>query len=139
MFLLGEKYRLDLKWSSTVYKEGICFFKDAYFSGPVLSFAEKIEPNNSMDLDFFKQYFVLVTNVYIGKLSWEDVIYKDDRIYLANCTLTHKSELNKVPTLKNNDLLVIDCKNHERETHDWYPTYRTYVSNEDTQIYNFAG
>ncbi|MBV5347927.1 hypothetical protein JZU46_06915 [bacterium] len=138
MFLLGEKYRLDLRWSYVEYKDNICFLHGAYFSGPALSFAEKIEPNNNIDLDFFKQYFVLVTNVYIGKLSWQDVIYKEDKVYLTNCTITHKSELNKVPTLKDNDLLVIDCKEHERETHNWFPSYKTYVSNEDTQIYNFA-
>ncbi len=139
MFLLGEKYRLDLRWSSVDYKDNICLLTGAYFSGPALSFAEKIEPNNWINLDFFKQYIVLVSNVYIGKLSWGDVIYKDDKVYLSNCSISHKSELHKVPTLKDNDFLVIDCKEHERETHDWYPTYKTYVSNEDSQIYNFAG
>ena len=139
MFLLGEKFRLDLRWASVEYRDNTCIFKDAYFSGPVLAFAEKIEANNSMELDFFKQYFILVSNVYIGKLSWGEVVYKEDKVYLSDCKLTHKSELHKVPKLKDNDILIIDCKNHDREIHGFYPTYKTYVSNEDTQIYNFSG
>lgn len=138
-FLLGEKYRLDVKWEDVEYKEGVCIFKGAYFSGPVLQFAEKIEPNNTMALDFFKQYFVLVDNVYIGTFSWGEVTYKEDMVLLSNCTLSHKSELHKVPKLKKRDMLVIDCKLHERETHDFYPTYKTYVVNSDTQVYNFLG
>ena len=138
-FLLGEKYRLDVKWVDVEYKENTCLFIGAYFTGPVLQFAEKIEPSNSMELDFFKQYFVLVDNVYIGTLSWEEVSYVEDKVLLSNCTLTHKSELHKVPRLEKNDTLVIDCKLHERETHDFYPTYKTYVSNSDTQVYNFLG
>ncbi len=136
-FLLGEKYRLDLRWEDVRYEEGVCYFIKAYLSGPVLKFAEEIEPNNTMQLDFFKQYFVLVDSVYIGVLSWGEVVYKKDKVFLKDCKLTHKSELNKVPKLLNNDTLVIDCQLHERETHALYPTYKTYVSNEDTQVYNF--
>lgn len=137
VFLLGEKYRLEVKWDSVEYKDGICIFSNAYFTGPVLSFSEKIEPNNSMELDFFKQYFVLVDNVYIGKLSWGEVVYEEGKVLLKDCTLSHKSELHKVPKLLSSDTLIIDCKLHERETHAFYPTYKTYVSNVDTQVYNF--
>ena len=137
MFLLGEKYRLDLRWASVDYKDNICLLTGAYFSGPALSFAEKIEPNNWINLDFFKQYIVLVSNVYIGKLSWGEVFYNNDKVFLSNCTLTHESELNKVPKLESTDILVIDCQKHERETHAFYTTYKTYVSNRDLQVYNF--
>ena len=100
---------------------------------------KKIEANNTMRLDFFKQYFILVSNVYIGNLSWGEVIYKEDKIYLLDCKLTHASELHKVPKLSDRDYLIIDCKNHDREIHSFYPTYKTYVSNEDTQLYTFSG
>lgn len=135
----NDKYRLDLKWEKTEYRDNTCVLHGAYFSGPVLQLAEKIEANNSMRLDFFKQYFILVSNVYIGNLSWKEVIYKEDRVYLLDCTLTHASELHKVPKLNDNDILIIDCKNHDREIHSFYPTYKTYVSNEDTQLYTFSG
>ena len=134
-----EKYRLNLKWDKTEYRDNTCIFYGAYFSGPVLTLAEKIEANNTMRLDFFKQYFILVSNVYIGNLSWGEVIYKEDKIYLLDCKLTHASELHKVPKLSDRDYLIIDCKNHDREIHSFYPTYKTYVSNEDTQLYTFSG
>ncbi len=138
-FLLGEKYKLEVRWSDVNYDDDVCNFINAYFTGPVLKFAEKIESNDNMALDFFKQYFILVDNVYIGTLSWGEVKYIKDKVFLKNCKLTHKTELNKVPKLVAKDMLVIDCELHEREIHSFYPTYKTYVSNEDTQVYNFLG
>jgi hypothetical protein len=137
LFQLGEKYRLDFSWDDVIYVDNTCKFVNACFSGPVLQFAEKIESNNFMLLDFFKQYFILVDNVYIGKLSWGEVIYNEHRVNLVNCILTHESELHKVPKLEKTDILIIDCKQHERETHAFYTTYKTYVSNKDLQVYNF--
>jgi hypothetical protein len=136
-FSLGEMYRLDLYWDSATYTDNICILHKAYFSGPVLQLAEKIESNNHMFLDFFKQYFILVDNVYIGKLSWGEVYYEEDKVHLNGCTLSHTSELHKVPKLQDDDMLIIDCKHHERETHTFYTTYKTYVSNRDLQVYNF--
>lgn len=138
MILSSEKYRLDLKWEAIEYKDNVCVFKGAYFSGPVLAVSEMVESNSNIELDFYTQYFIIVNNVYIGKLSWGEVKYVSDKILLQDCTITHKSEINKVPQLKNNDMLIIDCRNHERETHDFYPNYKTYVVNEDTQVYDYA-
>ena len=138
MFLKDDLYRLELHWDSVEYKENICFFKNAFFSGPVLNIAEKIKDHDSILLDFFKQYFIFVDNIYIGKLSWGAVTYKEDKVYLGDCRLTHKSELNKVPKLENTDYLVIDCNNHVRETHDFFPNYKTYVVNHDTQVYAYG-
>ena len=137
LFQLGEKYRLELVWDAVTYIDNVCIFTNACFQGPVLYFAEKIESNNFMYLDFFKQYFILVDNVYIGKLSWGNVVYEGNKVKLENCVLTHESELHKVPKLENTDILIIDCKQHERETHAFYTTYKTYVSNLDLQVYNF--
>jgi hypothetical protein len=137
MFLLGEKYRLDLKWNKVIYTDNVCSLIGANFSGPALAFAEQIGSNDSIQLDFFKQYCIIVDNVYIGKLSWGEVEYKNNVVYLKDCTLKHTSEINKVPQLANNDVLVIDCKDHEAELHSFYPTYKTYVINEDTQVYTF--
>ena len=133
-----KKYRLDLKWRTVKYQDNNCYFEKAYFSGPVLQLAEKIESNTSIELDFYKHYFIIVENVYIGKLSWKEVVYKKDKIYLKDCRLTHKTEINKVPKLKNSDMLVIDCRLHEREVHDFNPNYNTYVLNENTQVYDYA-
>jgi len=138
-FLLGEKYRLELHWSDVLYeKDGECKLKNAYFSGPVLQFAEKIEPNNSMLIDFYKQYYIFAANVYIATLSWGEVVYnKDDTVTLKNAVISHDTELNRVPKFKKTDYLVIDTEGHDAETHAQYPTYNTIVVKEDGKAYNF--
>jgi len=137
MRLLNDLFRLEVHWSKVLYKEGVCFFEDAYFCGPVLTIAEKIQDNDSIHLDFFEQYYIVVENVYIGKLSWEKILYKNDKVYLNNCKLEHKTELNKAPKLSDTDYMVIDCSDHDRSVHDWHPNYKTYIVNLDTQVYNY--
>ena len=90
-------------------------------------------------LDFFKQYVVLVENVYVAKLSWGEVIYNGNKtISLKRAKITHDTELNKMPKLKDTDFLIIDTSNHEVEVHQFNPVYRTYVVNNDTQLYEFG-
>lgn len=136
---LGEKYRLELHWEKAVYeKEGFCNLKTATFSGPALSDAEEVQPNDEILLDFYSQYMVLVKNVYVAKLSWGKVIYnKDKTISLSDAKISHDSELNRVPKLKDTDYLVIDTSNHEVSIHRFNLTYRTYVVNESGEPYNF--
>lgn len=137
--LLGEKYRLELHWKKAVYeKESICDLKGAYFSGPALSDAEEVQSKDEILLDFYSQYIVFVKNVYVGKLSWGIVKYnKDNTISLSDAKITHATELNKVPKLKDNDYLVIDTSNHEMAVHMFNLTYKTYVVNEGGESYNF--
>jgi hypothetical protein len=52
-------------------------------------------------------------------------------------TLSHDTELNRVPKLKDDDYLVIDTEDHEAEKHSQYPTYVTIVVNVDGKAYNF--
>lgn len=138
-FLLGEKYRLELHWSKIKYNKGLCRCSGAYFSGPALQFAEKIEPNNFLLLDLFKQYFMFSKTVFIVNLSWDEVEYKSDNmiIKLSNVFLKHELELNKVPKLNNKDYIVINTKNHDRSTHHLFPTYEGIVVNEFGEAYNF--
>jgi hypothetical protein len=140
-FDLTDRFRLELRWTKVAYtKEGVCKITGAKFTGPALADALKLENNDHILLDFFKQYLVLVENVYIGKFSWGEVTYeKDGTISLKNTKLTHDTELNKVPKLKDSDYLIIDTSNHEVETHPFNPVYRTYVVNEDTALYKFGG
>jgi len=137
-FLLSEKYRLELHWKYTKYEvDGVCNFLGAYFSGPALSFAEKINDNDNIMLDFYKQYVIITRNVYIAKLSWGEVEYKDNIIYLNDAIMFHDTELNKVPKLANNDFLVIDTKDHEVQTHAFHMVYPTYVVNGASELYKF--
>jgi len=133
-----EKYRLELHWAEAIYnKEGICDLTGAYFSGPALADAEKVQDNDYIMLDFYTQYLVLVSNVYVGKLSWKKVTYSNKTIKLSDARITHDTELNKVPKLKSKDYLLIDTSNHERELHNLNLLYKTYVVNELGELYNF--
>ena len=139
-FFLGDKYRLDLSWDKVDYpKKGVCTLINAKLSGPALQFAEKIQDNNHITLDFCKQYFVLINNMYLGKLSWGTVEYLNEgTVKLYDCSITHDTELNKVPNLNNQDKLVIDTSGHDAEVHAFNPVYNTYVTNVDWQVYNFT-
>lgn len=138
-FLLSERYRLELHWNKVNYeREGMCKLEGAYFSGPALRLAEKINGNDNIYLDFYKQYYVVVKHVYVANLSWDDVVYnKDNTVSLCSAKLTHDTEINRAPKLRNNDYLVIDTEKHEAETHVFFPTYETFVINEDGVLYKF--
>lgn len=140
-FDLTDRFKLELRWKSAIYEqEGRCKLVGAYFTGPALADALKLEDNDHIMLDFFKQYLILVQNVYVAKFSWGAVEYsKNGTIKLNDAFITHDTELNKVPKLKDTDYLVIDTSNHEVETHPFNLVYRTYVVNEDTALYKFGG
>ena len=140
-FNLYDRFRLELHWSSLSYDlDGICFLKDAYFSGPALSEALKLNEEDFIYLDLYRQYITLVRNVYVVKFSWRGVEYSKDRtIKLGFSKIEHATELNRVPKLKHNDYLVIDTSDHEDEKHQYNMLYKSYVVNEDTQLYNFRG
>lgn len=138
-FLLSERYRLELHWDKAIYEqEGMCKLKDAYFSGPALKIAEKINGNDGINLDFYKQYIVFVKNVYVAYLSWGDVVYNDDgRVTLKNAKLTHDTELNRVPKFKDTDYIAIDTEKHEAATHQFHLVYDSFVVDENGELYRF--
>lgn len=137
-FLMSEMYRLEIHWEKALYNnEGICELNNAYFSGPVLNKAAKIKDNDNIMLDFFSQYISLAKSVYVGKLSWGEVVYSENKVFIKDAILTHESELNRVPQLKNDDYLVIDTANHEGHLHYTFPTYKTYVITAGDDLYNF--
>lgn len=137
--MISERYRLELHWKKANYeKDGLCRLTNAYFSGPALAMAQKINSNDSINLDFYRQYLVFVNNVYVAKLSWGEVVYNNDKtITLKDAIISHDTELNKVPKLKNKDYIAIDTKKHEVETHDFYLAYDCFVVNEDGELYSF--
>lgn len=139
-FSLSERYRLELHWSKVFYDtEGICKLSNAKFSGPALNEALKLNDNDFILLDFFKQYFLVVSGVYVAKLSWGMVTYNSDgTISLGDAMITHDTQLNKAPKLLDTDYLVIDTSDHEVEKHAFSTVYRTYVVNVDTNLYKFG-
>lgn len=138
-FNLFDRYRLELHWGSVTYeKDGVCSLRNVYFFGPALKEAQVINENDHIMLDFFKQYIILVKNIYVAKLSWKQVEYKNDKVLLKEVFITHSSELNRVPKLKSNDYLVIDTNGHDTKEHQFNLVYKTYVVNEDTELYKFG-
>lgn len=140
-FNLSDRYRLELHWNKVVYeREGFCKFMGAYFSGPALQEALKLNPEDYIMLDFFKQYFIIVKNVYVAKFKWKEPEYKKNgTIHFKEAYMIHDTELNRVPKLKNKDFLMIDTKGHEIQDHPFNLVYKTHVVNADTQLYNFGG
>jgi hypothetical protein len=140
-FDLSDRFRLELHWSDILYNiDGVCDFTDAYFSGPALSEAVKLNDEDFIYLDFYRQYISLVRSVYVVKFSWRGVKYeKDGIIKFDNSKMEHATELNRVPKLKKNDYIIIDTSDHEDEKHQYNLLYKTYVVNEDTQLYAFEG
>jgi hypothetical protein len=139
-FDLADRFRLELRWEKSVYEhDGICRLEGAYFSGPALAEAGRINDEDYIHLDFYHQYLVLVRNVYVAKLSWRGVEYVETGgVKLNNAVLTHVSELNRVPKLESGDFMIIDTSDHETEKHPYNLLYKTFVVNEDTQLYRFG-
>ena len=139
-FSLSDRYRLELHWDRVNFEEGFCEFFGGYFSGPALQEALKLNHKDHIMLDFYSQYIVLVTSPYVGKFEWEGPEYKNDgTIHFDKAVMIHEDELNTVPKLSDSDYLVIDTKGHDVEHHPYNLVYKTYVVNEDTQLYNFGG
>lgn len=138
-FNLSDRYRLELHWDKVLYeKEGVCKVVGANFSGPALNEATRINDNDFLKLDFFEQYLVLVDHVYVAEFSWGEVEYINDKVYLKSTFITHDTELNKVPKFKDSDYLIIDTSNHTTELHAYNLVYKTYVVNQNTNLYRFG-
>jgi len=136
---LGEKYRLEIHWDKVVYeKEDLCDLKGCCFSGPALAFAQQIQPNDYINLDFCGQYSIITNNAYVAKFFWGEVIYNEDRtITLKDATMSHDSDFHKVPKLENSDYIVIDTKDHEADVHHLNLVYKSYVINTHNDLYIF--
>jgi len=138
-FILSERYRLEIHWDS-VEKDseyGILIFRNAYFSGPALNIADKINDKDEIRLDFCSQYTILVKNVYTATFAWEGVTYKDKKIYLNKAVMTYDKDIENIPVLKNDDYIVIDTRNHENEKHYVNMFYTAIAVNKENEMYNF--
>lgn len=137
-FLLSERFRLELHWKKCIHsKAGEMHFVGAYFSGPVLKQAAKLQPNDHITLDFCHQTMIIVHNVYTATFAWDGVEYKDDKIFLKAAILMYDEDLKNIPKLNDSDYLVIDTKNHENEKHVYNTLYPTYVVSRDSDLYDY--
>jgi hypothetical protein len=137
-----DKYVLELHWLNVRYvedAEGVAVYLDgAYFSGPALRLAVKINNNDRIRLDFTEQYAILLKNYHIAVLSWGEVVYVGNIIYLKDASI-HVSNFSKVPKFLSDDFLVIDTSLHEEDTHNNYLNYNTKTFSPLRENYIFSG
>lgn len=137
-FNISERYRLELHWSKINRpKDGVLTLKGAYFSGPVLAQALKLSNNDSIRLDFCKQYSILVNNFYVADLHWGEIEYLNNLIILKDATIKYQIVVDKAAALKDNDYLVIDTANHELMVHRFNMLYTTYIVSEYNDLKNY--
>lgn len=117
------KYRLELHWDSVSYQEdGVAVLHGAYFSGPVLKDAARINDNDQLIVDMTTQHKIFIPEYYQASLKWSAVTYKDGKVFLSNATLKGKY-VNSIDTLRDSDWLLIDCANHEEKKHPFHLVY----------------
>lgn len=137
-FSIATRYELKLSWDKATYTTpGVCVLIGAKFSGNALKIAMAIPNDDRIQLDFYKQYFSVVTGVYVAMFRWGEVTYKDDVVLLDNARIIHDAQLNTAPKFKNSDYIVIDTQDHEEAVHQYNFVYKSFVVNEDGQLYKF--
>jgi len=137
-FSIASRYELLLSWDKVSYnRPGVCSLSGAKFSGNALKISLAIPKNDSIKLDFYKQYYSVVTGIYVATLAWGDVEYKDNNVLLKNASIKHDTQLNIAPKFKSTDRILIDTQDHEEKAHRYSFVYKSYVVNEDGQLYKF--
>lgn len=134
---LRKKYILELQWAGMEYindeeikLSGVCF------SGPVLSDAAQIKPNDNITLDFSSMYHLFIPHFYLANLSWVGVDYRNNKVLLKDVVLKGEFAI-KVPKWNRGDYIVIDTSKHEERLHAFNLTYNAFVVNKEGEVYKF--
>lgn len=137
--LCKEKYRLELHWDSVQYNtDGVAVLKGAYFSGPALKLAQKIEFPDSLRLDLTPQHITVLKSYYIVKLAWQKVEYLPDScVSLCDPVITN-DYLKTIHKLEDKDFIVIDTEDHEEATHPYHLVYESQVVRYDKEPYKYS-
>lgn len=127
MSFCRDYYRLELHWSG-VSKIGdrVCSLTGAYFSGPALKIAKKINGNDSINIDVTPQYIKILASYYFINLQWKDVEYSGDKVLLKEAVLIGEY-VNDVSNLEKQDTIIIDTQNHEEKVHVYNLVYKGQV------------
>ena len=136
-FLISERYRLEIHWDTVTYEQdGVACLDGVFFSGPVVSDIAVMQENDSINMDFSKQYSKLISSYYIARLSWGELRFTPNKIYLSNVTIINK-HINSIPKLRATDYIVVDTLEHESDKHYKNLNYKAYLLNADGTLYNF--
>jgi len=137
-FILSDRYRLELRWQKAHKKDNTVVFEGAYFTGPVLAIADKLNDVDEIRLDFCFQYTILVKHIYVATFKWKGVSYKENRIELGEAMLVYDKDVENAPTLKHTDYIVIDTRQHENEKHYYNMFYPAFVVSNENILYKFG-
>lgn len=125
-----NKFKLELRWKKVDYPaEGVAALKGAYFTGPVLKEAAKINPNDQLMLDMTYQHAIFIPEYYQALLKWKGVEYRGGKVFLKSATIEGK-HINSVETLDADDFILIDCQEHEEKKHPFHLVYWAEVCKE---------
>ncbi len=126
-YLCKEKYRLELHWERMDCQgDSSALLEGAYFCGPVLKDAAKLETPDFIDLDLTPQLLTVFNSYYVVRLSWDGVEYRSDgSAALIGASL--KSEHLHLHRFEEGDSILIDTSKHEEETHAYHLVYESQV------------
>ena len=128
---VSNRYRLELRWASVQYTaDNVALLEGAYFCGPVLKDAAKINPNDQLTIDMTQQHLLFIPDYYQAVLKWKAVEYKEGKVLLGEATLKGKY-VNSIEKLRKADWILIDCANHEVKKHPFNLVYWSEVRKED--------
>jgi hypothetical protein len=136
MYVL-DSYKLYFRWNGLHYDRGVTSFIKAWFYGPVLLGASKIQDNDFLDLDYTKQNLntglFVPKDFYIARLSWKTVTYIEDIVLLEECKLSH-NKAGSLSNLKEGSSFLIDCSNHDETRHAKHLVYPAAVLNTELEV-----
>ncbi len=137
-YLCREKYRLELHWDSIVYhNDKEATLEGAYFWGPALKEAAKIESPDFIDLDLTPQLLVVIDSYYIVRLTWKGVKYRADKVILEGAVLLN-DRLKGLHKFERGDSILINTENHEESKHPYHLVYESQVIRVDKEPYNYG-
>jgi hypothetical protein len=138
-YICKDRYRLELHWDKIVYHDdSSALLKGAYFSGPVLKTAQKINGADTISMDLTPQHLVVLDSYYIVKLDWSTVEYTGDGRVLLGNAIVKNDHLKTLHKLEDEDFIVIDTEKHEERTHAYHLLYDSQVVRHDKKPYTYT-
>jgi hypothetical protein len=134
-----EKYKLFLNWEGIEYlDETTAKLKGAFFSGPALKIAAKIDPSTYLDMDLTPQNLTVLGSYYIVRLSWKEVRYfSEQKVGIEEVFLRNK-DLKSLHKLGNKDSILINTEKHEEKLHPYNFLYESYTIKPNGEEYKYS-
>jgi len=126
-----DKYKLELHWHSIVKKDSAhVYLNGAYFCGNALSDAEKINDNDTIRLDFTKQFSRIISSYYFADLFWGRVEYRDEKVILKDARISSEF-IYDLEEFVDVDYILIDTSSHDGEQHIYSLVYPATLLNKE--------